>query len=148
MSQGLRVLQGHPDDKAAPRLRPLTPRCPSWLDSKAKAEWRRVVPVLEAMGVLTEIDGAALAAYCSSYSLWRRCLETVTKEGLMTSGQRGVNRRHPLLIVLRQAEQSMRGFSEQFGMTPLSRERLSVAPDDGEPECGRCSMPMDMCGCG
>ncbi len=75
------------------------------------------------MGVLTEIDGAALAGYCASYSLWRRCQEEIGKGGLLQAGHRGVERRHPLLITLRQAEQSMRGFLDSFGMTPLSRER-------------------------
>jgi phage terminase small subunit len=46
------------------------PRCPAHLALVAKAEWRRVARTLHAMGVLTSIDRAALAAYCQAYTRW------------------------------------------------------------------------------
>ncbi len=41
-----------------------TPDAPEWLDEEARAAWDRIVPLLEGMGVLTRIDGNALARYC------------------------------------------------------------------------------------
>ena len=46
------------------------PRCPKHLAPVARTEWRRVARALHAMGVLTPIDRAALAAYCQSYAKW------------------------------------------------------------------------------
>ena len=37
---------------------------------RAQTEWRRVARTLHAMGVLTTIDRAALAAYCQSLRRW------------------------------------------------------------------------------
>ena len=48
------------------------PRCPEWLDADAKAMWRKLVPQLATMGVLTLVDGNALARYCRLWSRWRK----------------------------------------------------------------------------
>jgi P27 family predicted phage terminase small subunit len=48
------------------------PSCPRWLDNLAKIEWRRIVPELDAMGMLSLVDRAALSGYCEAYSRWRR----------------------------------------------------------------------------
>ena len=37
-----------------------------------RAAWKQVVPQLVAMGVLTTIDGNALARYCRLWSRWRK----------------------------------------------------------------------------
>ncbi len=48
-------------DRTEPKPDPTRPRCPSWLDEEAKAAWRQLVPHLDAMRVMTRIDGNALA---------------------------------------------------------------------------------------
>jgi len=45
------------------------PKPPSFLGQIAKQEWRRVVPELHKLGILTKVDRAALAAYCESYEI-------------------------------------------------------------------------------
>src|SRR5580704_2760820 len=44
-----------------PQPRATTPRCPDHLDAEAKKEWKRLVPVLRRMRVLTEADWMTLA---------------------------------------------------------------------------------------
>jgi phage terminase small subunit len=39
-----------------PQPRAKTPKCPDYLDVRAKEEWRRLVPILKRMQVLTEAD--------------------------------------------------------------------------------------------
>ncbi len=46
------------------------PKCPTHLDKIAKKEWRRFAPTLERLGLITEVDGSAFAAYCDQYSRW------------------------------------------------------------------------------
>src|SRR5438094_577193 len=44
------------------------PDMPSFLCEVAKAEWRRMVPILLRMGLLTIADGSCLAGYCLAYA--------------------------------------------------------------------------------
>ena len=44
------------------------PACPDWLMPEAKKEWERLAKLMNQMGVLTEVDMAAFAAYCQSYA--------------------------------------------------------------------------------
>ena len=43
------------------------PTCPAHLSPTAKAEWKRPAQSLNKIGLLTQVDSAALAAYCQSY---------------------------------------------------------------------------------
>src|SRR6266702_3836517 len=69
---GLRIYEGNrshrPLNDREPT--PLTgePMMPSYLDREARKEWRRLVPILMTMPVLTEADGLALANLCTTYS--------------------------------------------------------------------------------
>lgn len=40
--------------------------CPAWLLPDVETEWKRLCKELNQMGVLTEIDRSAFAAYCQS----------------------------------------------------------------------------------
>ena len=63
-----------------PGKRPLNPRepkpvtsiptCPAHLMPTAKAEWKRLARYLHDLGVISELDRAALAAYCQAYGRW------------------------------------------------------------------------------
>ena len=72
----LKLLAGNPGkrplNRREPQPRKTTPRCPAWLGKEARAVWKRMVPELRRMGVLTVIDGEALAAFCQTYARWRR----------------------------------------------------------------------------
>lgn len=43
-------------------------KCPSWLDDEAKKEWRRLVPELKSLELLTNVDVTSLAIYCDAVS--------------------------------------------------------------------------------
>jgi phage terminase small subunit len=55
------VKPGPPFERGAP-----TP--PDWISDEARDEWARVVPELEALGVLRLVDQAALVAYTETWS--------------------------------------------------------------------------------
>jgi len=58
----------------APRNDPVIsakiPICPAHLDKESKKEWRRVVKILDAIGLMTELDRSILAEYCEAYGKW------------------------------------------------------------------------------
>lgn len=120
-----------------PRPRPTAPTCPSWLDKEAKAEWGRVGPELERLGLLTVLDRAAFAIYCTCWSDFMTFSEIIRREGAVIEGHRGLARKHPLLPALHWAMDAVRTWSQEFGLTPLSRTRLSVtvpAEEESEPK--------------
>ena len=57
------------------------PACPDWLMPEAKKEWERLAEPMNQMGVLTEVDMAAFAAYCQSYARWKETQEHINSEG-------------------------------------------------------------------
>ena len=85
----LHVIQGtaRPDriNKREPQPPAGAPECPTWLTVEAQDEWRRISGELIALGILTIVDRAALAAYCQSWARWREAEEHISEEGSMTS---------------------------------------------------------------
>ena len=56
---GKRPINGHEPKPPASK-----PTCPSHLSPTAKAEWKRLAEALHRIGLLTQADRTALAAYC------------------------------------------------------------------------------------
>ena len=132
----LKILHGNPGKRPLNDREPIpaagTPECPDWLDAEAKAEWARIVPELEFMGLLTRIDRCALAAYCQTYSRWATAEQQVAKFGtIVKSPEKQFPMKSPYLTIADQAMDAMRRFLVEFGMTPASRTRIRV-PQDGE----------------
>ena len=109
------------------------PTCPTHLDSVAKREWTRIAKELIAIGLLTSVDRAALAAYCSSYSRWASAEKQIQKFGaVIKSPKSGFPIANPYVGIANTALDLMRKFSVEFGLTPASRSRLQVEPRDGQ----------------
>jgi len=80
---------------------------------------------------LTNLDRAALAAYCGAYALWAEATAQIQKYGSMIKSPTGFPIQSPYLaIVNRQAEIMMRIASE-FGFTPASRSRIATPAATG-----------------
>ncbi len=137
-SKSLRILEAshragrHNGDQ--PRPRPTAPSCPDWLAPEGKAEWARVGPELERLGLLTVLDRAAFSCYCQSWADFRAITDIIHTEGMVIPGHRGVDRKHPLLPALHQAADAIRAWSGELGLTPASRGRMSVGKVDEEEE--------------
>lgn len=111
---------------------------PSWLDGEAKAEWRRIVPELRRLGLLTLIDRSALSAYCQAWAELRIATERLGKEGRVIERQLFSRDGEPLGVKLLQnpafaqqnaAMDKIKKFLVEFGLTPASRSRMSVQPE-------------------
>jgi len=134
---------GHrPINDKEPKPRPIAPKCPSWLHKYAKTEWRVRAKQLDALGLLTEIDGTAFAAYCQKYAEWREATEFLIAKGtvfpirhpspgLDENGKPilgGIKylQQVPQVAIASKALAHMRAFLQEFGMTPSARTGLSV----------------------
>ena len=51
--------------------------------SASAVEWRRIVPILLRMRVLTEADGIALACLCQSYSTLVKAQQKLNEAGIL-----------------------------------------------------------------
>jgi P27 family predicted phage terminase small subunit len=131
----LKILQGNPGKRALNKHEPKptgVPTCPSHLAAKAKAEWKRIGKELRAVGLLTVVDRAALAAYCTVYARWIDAEEQIQKFGtVIKSPKSGFPIANPYVGVSNTALDLMRKFCVEFGLTPASRTRLQVEPASG-----------------
>ncbi len=131
-------LHGNPGKRARNTKEPqptvCIPKPPKHISRLAKREWRRVTPHLEQLGILSEIDSTALAAYCQSYSRWVSAEKKLALYGEIVKSPNGYPIQSPYLAVSNTALKFMRDFATEFGMTPSSRSRVSIT---GEPSRGK-----------
>ena len=59
------------------------PNCPPYLLKAAKAEWKRITPLLEELGLIAKIDRATITIYCAAVAWYewheRRLQEDIAK---------------------------------------------------------------------
>ncbi len=108
------------------------PRCPRWLDPEAQATWRHLVPLLGQMGVLTRIDGLALARYCRVFSRWRKAEAFIDQHGEMYPLKDEAGRvkyfvQWPQVAIANKLCQHLTRLEQEFGMTPSARTRIQVS---------------------
>lgn len=130
----LRLIEGNPGKRpivAPPSPPPSRPYCPAWLSPFAKTEWRRVVPELDRLGVLTRVDRSMLAGYCQEVANFKDATDIIVEAGLMVKGQKGNAVKNPMLQVQRDALRLMAQYSAMFGLTPADRVRLVGDPGAG-----------------
>lgn len=132
----LRLLNGNAGKRAInpnePKPRAEIPPPPDHLSDTAKAEWMRISEVLLRLGLLTTLDRAALAAYCTTYGRWIDAEEALKKTGPVVRAPSGYPMISPYLVVANRALEQMRAFMVEFGLTPASRSRISVNVHENE----------------
>jgi len=132
----LKLLRGNPGRRPLPENEPQIPagipEMPKHLNRIAKQEWRRIMPELARVGLLTRIDGTALAAYCDCYAQWAEACRKLRKTGMLVRGTKGDPIINPLLKIANQAVDRMRMYLIEFGMTPASRSKTKAAPKPEE----------------
>ena len=143
----LKVIQGNPGKRPLnenePKPAHKIPACPDHLDEIAQKRWAELSTLLFDLGLLTEIDGDALAAYCQLYSDWVHLSNEIVADGsdvqmkhtIDPSGSEFLEMKpNPRIIMKRETLKLLKGFLAEFGMTPSSRTRLGVEPKAGKSE--------------
>ncbi len=109
------------------------------LSSSARAEWKRVAPILHKLGLLTDIDRTALAGYCESFAMWKECQKILQKEGYTVTvhqkNRKGEEvgtyfQKRPEVEIADRALSKIRDFCNDFGMTPSSRGKMTLPGED------------------
>jgi P27 family predicted phage terminase small subunit len=104
------------------------PACPPHLQGEARKEWRRIGRKLLACGLMTEIDGTALALYCQAWARWIEAEANLVRYGTVIKAPSGYPIASPYLSIANTAMAQMARLLVEFGMSPSSRSRVVVAP--------------------
>jgi P27 family predicted phage terminase small subunit len=117
------------------------PACPDWLDDDARTAWNDLVPLLQSMGILTRVDGNALARYCRLWSRWRKAEAFIEQRGEMyplkdEGGKVKCFQQWPQVSIACKLAQQLTRLEAEFGMTPSARSRIQLQQASG-PEVGR-----------
>ena len=112
-------------DEATPER--ALPRPPAILQGLARKEWWRMAPLLYDAGLLTKIDVTALATYCQCYARWCDAEEEIRRTGTVIKSTKGQPMVSPFLKVANIALQQLMRMLVEFGMSPSSRSRVTVA---------------------
>lgn len=135
----VRFLKGNPQKrppKTRLKLPPKAPAPPSWMAAEAKAEWNRIVPALDRMGVLATVDRALLATYCSAWARFVQAEAVLKKDGLFSDAKTR-EAKHPLWQVWREAATQIRELAKELYLTPTARLRSEIPEGDaGGPSSG------------
>jgi P27 family predicted phage terminase small subunit len=135
----LRVLRGNPARRPLPKDEP-TPAAvgeavapPEGLNAAAVREWKRVAPALARVGLLTDLDLDALAAYCVVCAEWRTALKHIEDEGAIILSPNKYPMPSPWVSMAARAFERMRVLMTEFGLTPASRTRVTRATPKIDP---------------
>ncbi len=128
-----------------PKVESAIPEPPDWLSADALAEWKRLAPQLAAAGLLTKLDRAALASYCSAWGDLCEANRTLQEFGSTYVTEKGAIVLHPMLKVVERSRQALRAFAAEFGLTPSARTRVDAKPlpvDDEDAANARRFFPL------
>jgi len=133
MADNVRALRGtHPERAASKRgqtkvrLPPSVPVAPSELSAEGRAEWDRIVPTLDAKGLLASVDRAVIVLYCSAWSHAVEAEELLRSGGLVTEGQKGNEVRSPVWMIWREAANLAAALAKELLLTPNARLRATM----------------------
>src|SRR5438270_1705778 len=118
-----------------PKPRSVRPKCPTYLDQAGQKEWKRLIPILLRMRILTEADGIALANLCQAYSTMTKAQEQLNKVGILYKTKSGYIQQSPLLGIVNSQIEIINRLCREFGLTPSSRTRIMAERDEeGSPD--------------
>jgi P27 family predicted phage terminase small subunit len=142
-------LEGNPGHRAIntrePMPAPGEPKMPAQLDAAARMEWRRLVPILQRMRVLTEADGLALANLCADVSLLMRAQESLAKTGLFIKNPKTeMVHQNPVLNLIRVTTDRVTRGLREFGLTPASRSKVQAVEETKDDFLALLSAPREL----
>lgn len=114
---------------------------PEFLTEDAKAEWRRMVPILAERKILTMADIGSLENYCIAMGQVREMERHIRKHGAVQmvykvdkDGNAVVvsTRKNPAVSIQSDAMTRARLLAAELGATPVSRSRPSIDETDSD----------------
>lgn len=95
---------------------------------EARAEWERITPHLERLGLVSHIDRAALGLYCFWWALGeivRRKIVLLGEDGLVDTTPSGYKQMSVWVQLAARADRECATMLAHFGLSPASRSRVT-----------------------
>jgi P27 family predicted phage terminase small subunit len=137
----LKIIRGNPGcrpiNKAEPQPQSDGVVMPSHLGEVAAGKWAELLPLLQAVKVMTRADIEALARYCDTYEWWLATRATLKKQGdtypiLNDKGEVKYIAQRPEVSIANKLAAQLRQLESDFGLSPAARTSLKVEPDAKE----------------
>ena len=131
----LKVLRGNPGCRPLNRNEPSPPSTgitmPAYLGPVAAARWGELLPMLQAVKVMTQADVEALARYCDTYEWWLAVRAKLKADGdtypiLNDKGEVKYVAQRPEVSIAHKLAVQMRQLEQDFGLNPSARTSLHV----------------------
>jgi P27 family predicted phage terminase small subunit len=102
------------------------------LSKDAAKEFRRLVKMLDDMGLLGSADENALARYATTWCRWRQAVQLLEKGGEVVVYRDGDGKAKSVQVsafnsIARSLAEELSRLEQAFGMTPSARSRIEVA---------------------
>lgn len=107
------------------------PEPPTWLGREAKAEWKRVVPELERLKLLSRVTRSSLVAYCETWETFMVATQVVHTEGLTIDAKQGTLP-HPAVGIQRASGAELRRWATEYGLTPASEQKVKPSEESDD----------------
>ena len=139
----LKILRGNPGNRPINTSEPQPVAdgvvMPSHLGEVAAAKWGQVLPLLQAVKVMTRADIEALARYCDTYEWWLATRAKLKKEGdtypiLNDKGDVKYIAQRPEVSIAHKLAVQLRQLEQDFGLNPSARTGLHVEESKQEDE--------------
>ena len=101
---------------------------PDYMSESAKEAWNYAV-ANSPTGLLSALDGALLERWANCSGMYREALAKINRAGvsaMLIKTPSGILRRSPLMDVIRDLAQEMKGYESEMGFSPASRSRISM----------------------
>lgn len=141
----LKIAQGHPGHRPLNHFEPKPdvgiPEMPKKLSKGARRAFKRYVPVLQKLGILTVVDGEALAGACECAARLEQVRDELARTGLTyiehfqdRNGEivMGNIKANPLVAMENAYYKTLKSWLVEFGLTPSSRSKLHAVPAGSE----------------
>jgi P27 family predicted phage terminase small subunit len=135
----LKILRGNPGCRPLNESEPEPPTdgisMPPHLGEVAAARWRELLPMLQAVKVMTRADVEALARYCDTYEWWLAVRARLKKEGdtypiLNDKGEIKYIAQRPEVSIAHKLAVQLRQLEQDFGLNPSARTSLNVEAEE------------------
>jgi len=130
----LALVKGNPSKRAVNKKEPKPPSgvppIPKHFDKMGKYWFKRIGEELDAVGVMTTLDGKALELLIEAYTEYRQHCDVLAEEGYtyktVSATGEDIVKAHPAAVMKSDAWKRIRAMLAEFGMTPASRSKVGA----------------------
>lgn len=131
----IKILNGNPGCrkiKPSIKLNDGLLRCPNHLSPTAKAWWKKTVPQLKKLGVLSNIDTAILEYAATAYSLADTAIKAMSDKLPLYKTEDGEIKINNVHIIYRQNAELYIRLCNEIGLSPISRQKIQQTMESGK----------------